>query len=54
MIRTVRSARLTVGPAWLPQPLFPGRDEADQLDKISSIMGTPNETNMPGFSKLEQ
>lgn len=38
----------------LGKPLFPGKDEADQLNRISSVMGTPNEANMPGFSKLEK
>lgn len=36
------------------QPLFPGKDETDQLDKISKIMGSPSEQTMPGFSKLLQ
>lgn len=38
----------------LGKPLFPGKDEADQLNRISSVMGTPNEANMPGFSKLDK
>lgn len=37
----------------LGKPLFPGKDEADQMDKISQVLGSPNEVNMPGFSKLE-
>ncbi|XP_058192687.1 cyclin-dependent kinase G-2-like [Rhododendron vialii] len=33
-------------------PLFNGKTEFDQLDKIFKILGTPNETIWPGFSKL--
>lgn len=34
------------------EPLFNGKNEFDQLDKIFRILGTPNETIWPGFSKL--
>lgn len=34
------------------EPLFNGTSEIDQLDKIFRILGTPNETIWPGFSKL--
>ncbi|KAM7269368.1 hypothetical protein ACFE04_024865 [Oxalis oulophora] len=34
------------------EPLFNGKKEFDQLDKIFRILGTPNETIWPGFSKL--
>lgn len=34
------------------EPLFNGRTEVDQLDKIFRTLGTPNETIWPGFSKL--
>ncbi|XP_052180679.1 cyclin-dependent kinase G-2-like isoform X2 [Diospyros lotus] len=33
-------------------PLFNGKTELDQLDKIFRIIGVPNETNWPGFSEL--
>ena len=33
-------------------PLFPGRDEMDQMEKICQIMGSPTEKTMPGVSKL--
>lgn len=33
--------------------LFPGKDEADQIEKIFAIMGQPTEANMPGCSKYE-
>ncbi|KAA8533272.1 hypothetical protein F0562_033195 [Nyssa sinensis] len=33
-------------------PLFNGKTEFDQLDKIFRTLGTPNETIWPGFSKL--
>ncbi|XP_061994307.1 cyclin-dependent kinase G-2 isoform X1 [Rosa rugosa] len=34
------------------EPLFNGKTEFEQLDKIFKILGTPNETIWPGFSKL--
>ncbi|XP_076940491.1 cyclin-dependent kinase G-2-like isoform X1 [Bidens hawaiensis] len=34
------------------QPLFNGKTEFDQLDKIFKTLGTPNETIWPGYSKL--
>ncbi|GFQ07547.1 cyclin-dependent kinase g-2 [Phtheirospermum japonicum] len=34
------------------EPLFNGNSEIEQLDKIFKILGTPNETIWPGFSKL--
>ncbi|KAL2547320.1 Protein kinase superfamily protein [Forsythia ovata] len=34
------------------EPLFNGKTEFDQLDKIFRILGTPNETIWPGFSRL--
>ncbi|CAI0627245.1 unnamed protein product [Linum tenue] len=36
------------------EPLFNGTKEYDQLDKIFRILGTPNETIWPGFSKLSK
>ncbi|KAK9277707.1 hypothetical protein L1049_007254 [Liquidambar formosana] len=34
------------------EPLFNGKTEFDQLDKIFRTLGTPNEVIWPGFSKL--
>ncbi|GAA0183940.1 non-receptor serine/threonine protein kinase [Lithospermum erythrorhizon] len=34
------------------EPLFNGKSEIDQIDKIYRILGTPNDTIWPGFSKL--
>ncbi|KAJ9176221.1 hypothetical protein P3X46_011559 [Hevea brasiliensis] len=34
------------------EPMFNGKTEFDQLDKIFRMLGTPNETIWPGFSKL--
>ncbi|KAK9707512.1 hypothetical protein RND81_07G202400 [Saponaria officinalis] len=34
------------------EPLFNGKTEFDQLDKIFKILGTPNETIWPGIKKL--
>lgn len=34
------------------EPLFNGKTEVEQLDKIFRTLGTPNETTWPGFSKL--
>lgn len=33
-------------------PLFPGRGEIDQLNKIFTLLGKPNDDTWPGFSKL--
>ena len=41
-------AELLVG-----KPIFPGKDELDQLEKIQAVMGCPNEHSMPGLSKLQ-
>ncbi|KAK9904109.1 hypothetical protein WJX75_004762 [Coccomyxa subellipsoidea] len=34
------------------KPLFPGRDETDQIDRIAKVTGSPVEDNYPGCSKL--
>ena len=34
------------------KPLFPGESEIDQLIKIFSVLGTPNENVWPGVSQL--
>ncbi len=34
------------------KPLFPGKDETDQLDRITKITGSPTERNFPGCTKL--
>ncbi|KAK0588163.1 hypothetical protein LWI29_035270 [Acer saccharum] len=34
------------------KPLFNGKTEADQIDKIFKTLGTPTETIWPGFSEL--
>lgn len=34
------------------KPLFPGDSEIDEIFKIFQVMGTPNETNYPGISRL--
>lgn len=33
-------------------PLFPGKNEAQQIDLIFSMLGTPTEDNWPGWQKL--
>lgn len=35
------------------RPLFPGKDEATQMDLICKTLGKPAEHNMPGCSKLK-
>ena len=40
-------AELLVG-----KPIFPGKDEMDQLDRIQSVMGCPTEQTLPGMSRL--
>lgn len=34
------------------EPLFTGKSEVDQLNKIFKTLGTPNERVWPGYSKL--
>lgn len=34
------------------KPLFPGKDEAEQIDLIFRVLGTPNEESWPGWSQL--
>ncbi|KAG2301030.1 hypothetical protein Bca52824_029681 [Brassica carinata] len=34
------------------KPLFPGKTELDQLQKIFAVLGTPDEAIWPGFSSL--
>ena len=34
------------------QPLFKGRGEMDQIDKIFKLCGVPNEQDWPGFSQF--
>uniref|UniRef100_A0A7N0RJ30 cyclin-dependent kinase n=2 Tax=Kalanchoe fedtschenkoi TaxID=63787 RepID=A0A7N0RJ30_KALFE len=34
------------------EPLFQGKTEVDQIDKIIRLLGTPNDTIWPGFSSL--
>ena len=41
-------AELLVG-----KPIFPGKDELDQLEKIQAVMGCPTEVTMPGLNKLQ-
>ena len=36
----------------LGKPLFPGQSEFEQIDKIVSVLGTPNDDTWPGFKKL--
>lgn len=35
------------------KPIFPGRDEADQLKQVFAILGFPREEDWPGVSQLE-
>lgn len=34
------------------EPLFTGKSEQDQLNRIFKTLGTPNERVWPGYSKL--
>jgi len=36
----------------IQRPLFPGKNEKDQMEKVFAICGTPNETVWPGCSNL--
>lgn len=40
------------GELLLGEPLFQGKTELDQLDKIFSLLGAPNASNWPEFSSL--
>ena len=35
----------------LKRPLFPGKDEIDQLQRICQVCGTPSEETWPGYTK---
>jgi serine/threonine protein kinase len=37
----------------LAKPIFPGKNEAMQIDLIFSVLGTPTEENWPGVSSLK-
>lgn len=37
----------------LREPLFAGKNEMDQLDKIFAVLGNPSEENWPGYSQLK-
>ena len=34
------------------EPLLPGKSEASQVELMFDLLGTPNDTVWPGFSKL--
>jgi len=34
------------------EPLFPGKSEQDQLNRIFKLLGTPSERIWPGFNRL--
>lgn len=34
------------------EPLFPGKNEADQVARIFTLLGQPSDANWPGYSKL--
>lgn len=36
------------------RPLFPGKSEADQLDQIFALLGTPDEAIFPGIVELKE
>ena len=33
-------------------PLFQGKSEIDQIDRVFRLLGTPNEKIWPGFERL--
>ncbi len=35
------------------KPIFPGKDEADQMSRIVDVFGFPNEATMPGCTRLQ-
>jgi serine/threonine protein kinase len=38
----------------LGRPIFPGANEADQIDKIQKILGTPDVKDWPGLIDFEE
>ncbi|KAK0550031.1 hypothetical protein OC845_002835 [Tilletia horrida] len=42
------------GELMLKEPLFTGKNEADQIVKIFRLLGQPNEESWPGYSKLPE
>eukprot|EP00116_Pleurobrachia_bachei_P006001 sb/3466263/ len=46
------SAGCVFGELLSQKPLFPGKSEVDQLNKIFKELGTPNEKIWPGYSEL--
>jgi serine/threonine protein kinase len=38
----------------LGRPIFPGANEADQIDKIQKILGTPDLKEWPGLADFEE
>ena len=47
----VWSAGCILGELYTKKPIFPGKDELNQLDKISQICGTPNKLVWPGVTE---
>lgn len=41
-----------LGELLMMEPLFPGKSEVDELNKIFKLLGTPSEKVWPGYSKL--
>lgn len=46
------SAGCIIAELLLQKPLFPGRDERDQMEKVFSVCGSPTEQRWPGVSTL--
>lgn len=44
--------RMLPGCLYYKRGVHAGRDEADQIDRIWSIMGVPNEQNWEGVTRL--
>jgi len=40
------------GELLLMEPLFPGKSEVDELNRIFKLLGTPSETTWPGYKEL--
>lgn len=51
-VRSFCSSRCILAELLLRKPLFPGRNEIDQLELIFKLCGTPTEATWPNVSKL--
>lgn len=44
--------RCVLGEMFMRRPILPGNSDLEQLEKIWSICGSPNQQNWPGYDNL--